>query len=47
MNVSIYLDSHQDTEGKQQIFFNVKGQNKRSRFSSGHRAENWLGNIEK
>ena len=47
MNVSIYLDTHQDSEGRQQFFFDVKGQNKRSRFSSGHPAENWLGNIEK
>lgn len=47
MNVSIYLDIHQDSEGMQKIFFDVKGQNKRSQFSSGHPAKNWLGNIEK
>jgi len=43
----IYLDTHQDSEGKQQIFFDVKGQNKWLRFSSVHPAANWLGNIEK
>jgi integrase len=35
MTITIYLDTKPDTDGRQQIFFDVKGQNKRSRFSSG------------
>jgi integrase len=45
MNASIYLDKKPDTEGKQQIFFDVKSKNKRARFYSGIKvsAENFNG----
>jgi len=47
MTISMYLDSKLDTEGRQQLFFDVKGHNKRSRFSSGIKVQkdNFNGSV--